>query len=462
MATIFRFPALWVRLALVAALALVLGLAVVSFRAEAQEQSMLFPQTGKTVKGKFLTYWQEHGGLPQFGYPISDELVERSDLDGNEYTMQYFERAIFELHPENEAPYDVLLSQLGTFRYREKYGSQSGAGAVADGPSMAVKRSVHSSTLLKNGQVLIAGGMITEGDFTTSAELYDPKTGLFTPTGNLTRGRGGHNAVLLQSGKVLLISGDWDDDLDSAEIYDPETELFTPTGNLTTPRSGTVAILLADGRVLVVGGDGDGDMLATAEIYDPETGRFTPTGRMNEGRATPAASLLPDGRVLITGGGADGTVLSSAEIYDPATGEFEAAGSMTLARYKHAQATLADGKVLIAGGSDGRDWRGRYAEAEIYDPETGLFTPTDEMQEERFKLADAVTVLQDSRVLVSGGGSYVEVYRPDEGGFMRAEGSTGDARSYQTTTLLPDGRVLIAGGYDDRIASTERTWIYTP
>jgi hypothetical protein len=85
------------------------------------EGSQLFPETGKRVGGKFLEYWQQHGGLAQQGYPISDEFTEVSDLDGKEYRMQYFERAVFELHPENEAPYDVLLSQLGTFRYREKY-----------------------------------------------------------------------------------------------------------------------------------------------------------------------------------------------------------------------------------------------------------------------------------------------------------------------------------------------------
>jgi aldose sugar dehydrogenase len=86
--------------------------------------SMLFPETGKRVGGRFLRYWQEHGGLMQQGFPISDEFTEKSDLDGNAYQVQYFERAVFEYHPENQAPYDVLLSQLGTTRYKEKYGSR--------------------------------------------------------------------------------------------------------------------------------------------------------------------------------------------------------------------------------------------------------------------------------------------------------------------------------------------------
>jgi acetyl esterase/lipase len=88
--------------------------------------SVLFPETGKRVGGVFLEYWQSNGGLAQQGYPISDEFTEVSDLDGKPYRVQYFERAVFELHPENSPPNDVLLSQLGTFRYREKYNANGG------------------------------------------------------------------------------------------------------------------------------------------------------------------------------------------------------------------------------------------------------------------------------------------------------------------------------------------------
>lgn len=87
--------------------------------------SILFSQTGHRVGGKFLDYWQSHGGLAQQGYPISEEFVEKSDLNGRTYLVQYFERAVFEYHPENVAPNDVLLSQLGTFRYKQKYGKAS-------------------------------------------------------------------------------------------------------------------------------------------------------------------------------------------------------------------------------------------------------------------------------------------------------------------------------------------------
>jgi hypothetical protein len=90
-------------------------------RAESAPNCRTYSQTGHQICGKFLTYWDAHGGLAQQGYPISDEFIEYSDLDGRPYTVQYFERAVFEYHPENKPPYDVLLSQLGTFRAREKY-----------------------------------------------------------------------------------------------------------------------------------------------------------------------------------------------------------------------------------------------------------------------------------------------------------------------------------------------------
>jgi hypothetical protein len=110
-----------------AALALT-AMPLMSAPVAAQEGAHTFPETGKTVSGPFWTYWQAHGGLAQQGYPISAEMQEKSDLNGQTYTVQYFERAVFEKHPENQAPYDVLLSQLGTFRYKATYGAAGAPG----------------------------------------------------------------------------------------------------------------------------------------------------------------------------------------------------------------------------------------------------------------------------------------------------------------------------------------------
>ncbi len=102
----------------------------------AQGDCRTFPETGKQVCGRFLQYWTTNGGLAQQGLPLTNEFPEVSDLNGQSYTVQYFERAVFEKHPENAAPYDVLLSQLGTFRLQAKYpgGDPSGAAPPA-GPT---------------------------------------------------------------------------------------------------------------------------------------------------------------------------------------------------------------------------------------------------------------------------------------------------------------------------------------
>jgi hypothetical protein len=72
-----------------------------------------FEPVGHTLRGVFRDYWQQHGGLGQFGYPLTEEFSETSLTDGKAYVTQYFERARFEQHPENAPPYNVLLGLLG-------------------------------------------------------------------------------------------------------------------------------------------------------------------------------------------------------------------------------------------------------------------------------------------------------------------------------------------------------------
>src|SRR5512140_3257966 len=114
-----KFRWLWPFAALRLAFSMTLPSA--SLAGYASSAGRTFPETGKTVSGKFLDYWNGHGGLAQQGYPISNEMQEKSPTDGKSYTVQYFERAVLELHPENKAPNDVLLSLLGVFLYKQKY-----------------------------------------------------------------------------------------------------------------------------------------------------------------------------------------------------------------------------------------------------------------------------------------------------------------------------------------------------
>lgn len=112
------------RFGIVLLIAVMIPAMTVDLRPSAQaqaEECQAFPETGKSICGRMLAYWQEHGGLAQLGLPLSDGVPEISELDGKTYTVKYFERAVLELHPENAPPYDILSSLLGLFTYREKY-----------------------------------------------------------------------------------------------------------------------------------------------------------------------------------------------------------------------------------------------------------------------------------------------------------------------------------------------------
>jgi hypothetical protein len=338
-------------------------------------------------------------------------------------------------------------------------------GLLTLAADMRTARSGHTATLLRNGEVLIAGGMNGNGNYTDTVEIYSPATDTFRQARNMTARRVGHTATLLPDGKVLIAGGYNGDYLASAEIYDPVAGSFAPVRQMTTPRSEHVAVLLGNGNLLLAGGVGTGwTFLASAEIYDPSTGTFTKTGGMTAPRESHTATLLKSGKVLITGGHKDRrearTVYSSTEVYDPAEGTFSATGNMTTPRHKHAASLLPDGRVLIAGGSDRRDWQGRYASAEVYDPAKGAFKAIVDMNMARFKLANAVVGLRNGKVLIAGGGERLEVYDPATRTFSVVRGQIDTARFFSAATLLQDGRVLITGGYDNNNEAGTGAWIY--
>lgn len=309
--------------------------------------------------------------------------------------------------------------------------------------SMTRARGDHSATLLPDGRVLVAGGSA----FTpASAEIYDPGTGSWSATGDMTVGRPrGHTATLLPDGTVLVVGGDVEDNaIKSAELYDPGTETWTATGAMVEPHGrGHTATLLPDGRVLVAGGitlgrDARPPKLASAELYDPVTRSWSTTGTMSVDRYYHTATLLPDGTVLVAGSVHSS---SSAELYDPTTGSWTVTGSMHNGRHDFTATLLTDGTVLVAAyeGHNG---------AELYDPSTGVWAETGSMAYVRVGRYTA-TLLRDGTVLVAGGVPnkpwLAELYDPRTRAWAAAP-ETGAPRESGTATLLPDGTVLVAGG----------------
>jgi hypothetical protein len=327
--------------------------------------------------------------------------------------------------------------------------TQIPTGKLGPTGPMSARRSEFAATLLRDGRILVTGGLQGEGSgdmVLASAELYDPATGTFSITGSMAVARADHRATLLRDGRVLVTGGNG---IASAELYDPATGTFTPTGSMAIDRVNHAATLLPDGRVLVDGGGSDCTRagcvaLASAESYDPETGEFSPAGSMATARFWHTATLLPDGRVLLVGGfkGALGDASGKAELYDPKTSTFSPTGSLAAARAAQAATLLPDGRVLIAGGEGNGQG---VLTSELYDPKSGAFGQTGSMFDNHAQAESAL--LSDGRVLVAGFSAGAELYDPRTGTFVRL-GKVGVSRVECTVTLLSDGRVLIAGGRD--------------
>jgi WD40 repeat protein len=342
---------------------------------------------------------------------------------------------------------------------------------------------------------LIVGGAVAPGGNLqplTTAELYDPERGTFTLTGKMSTPYWSVTATLLNDGRVLIVGSDASRKCapNSAEIYDPVTGTFAQTGGTVTGQVRGWAILLHDGRVLVAGGPLDCNAwntpIANPELYDPSTGTFVATGGFVPARSNiyytggpdvSGVSLLPDGRVLFAGE-------LSSQLYDPVTATFSLTSSMTvgcwgdptippLYVFGRTTTSLGDGRILLTGGE--HEDCGRYAHAELYEPSSEKFVTIAAMSRTRDN--HSATLLPDGTVLIAGGESTsggwfsgtttsVEAYDPGSGRFS-AIGDMTFPRAGQTSTLLPNGTVLLTGGYGYAgigmpIGTVPSAEIYTP
>lgn len=315
---------------------------------------------------------------------------------------------------------------------------------------MLTARSYHTATLLPNGKVLVVGGYGSVGYYgngsLNSTELFDPATGTWTATAPMTTPRYGHAATLLPDGRVLVLGGAsitypggtaQKDILSSAEIYDPAMNSWTMIGGLKTPRVGPKAIPLRTGpnagKVLIIAGCTTGypNRLSSVELFDPNTGTSTDGASTAYTYCGTIALPLADGRVFIM---EPYYATYTAEIYDPLINSWTTTPPMASRSQYTAATLLANGKVLVSSG-------------DIYNPVSNSWSRTAQNDFAGYVGTNSMVTLPSGVVITIGSGGGSARYDAQKDQWTSAPTLNSDIgfRS-ATTTLLADGRILVAGG----------------
>ncbi|HEX8697507.1 MAG TPA: kelch repeat-containing protein, partial [Myxococcaceae bacterium] len=331
-------------------------------------------------------------------------------------------------------------------------------------------RATHTATLLPNGGVLITGGV--KGGVLKTTVLYPPGGGNWESKGDLTTARALHTATLLQSGKVLVIGGigHGSNKLNSAELYNPNTGGWESFPSISTSRSEHTAVLLASDTVLVIGGIGgaNNSVLSSCEMYDLQSApaQWASAAPLSTQRSGHIATLLPSSKVLITGGiNSTGAPVSNVTLYDPATGEAAVSTTPALTpRYGHTATLLPSGEVLVAGG---QGLTGSLQSSQTVSSSSGAWVDVSPMNIGRTR--HTTTLLPSGKALAAGGWDGVfflnsaRLYTPKAPASQEwdSAGLMADARAGHTATLLPSGKVLVAGG-ENADGSLSTAELYDP
>lgn len=338
----------------------------------------------------------------------------------------------------------LLLILLAAAPFMHLHGQNNWTNAT----SFTTARTVHSSTILQNGKVLIAGGL-GGGIFLSNSELYDPTGNTWSSAGSYTGGRGAHGAVLLQDGRVMLVGGYDGIALKTAVIYNPAGNNWSNATSMTTARQYPAATLLDNGKVLVTGGTNtDASIVySSAELYDPVGNSWSPATSMSTVRYSHIAIKLQNGKVLVIGGDNTTGTNNTAELYDPAGNSWSPAGTMSSARAFFTATLLNNGKVLAAGGWNGT---GESNSADLYDTTgnnwsaAGTFTTARE--------GHAAGLLPNGDVLICGGSDSLFNYLNStyiysvSGNNWSATASMGTKRAAHRSSVLSNGKILVTGG----------------
>lgn len=275
----------------------------------------------------------------------------------------------------------------------------------------AIGRVGATVTLLLDGRVLVTGGFggpyAYGSSALASAEIWDPATEAFAMTGSMLAPRVRHAATILRDGRVLLLGGLGPGGTIVSEFWEPTSGAFRAAAVLDPPLNAGTPTLLPNGDVLVIGG-------GQAGMWRPATGTFEPVSGFADITGVTSATVLLDGRVLYIG-----TSSPVPAVYVASAGQQPVrVGSLLEPRSRFATTLLLDGRVLITGGVDAN---GEYLRSvELWDPVTGNVTPAPPLA--RAVSGHTALLLTDGRVLIVSdvvgpeGSSQPLVYQPTEEG----------------------------------------------
>jgi len=326
--------------------------------------------------------------------------------------------------------------------------------------SMNAARREHLATLLADGSVLAVGGVGNTAQF-SSTERYDPTTGAWRNSGTLSSPQDASTATVavLPDNTLLLVENGEFRAPALAERYYPIDETWHDAGTMHYQRFHPAVVVLGDGSVLAIGGDNDstGSVApTTVERYDAVANTWSVISQLTESVFAPTATLLSDGTILVVGsteqpcGQYCVTRLPFAARYRPWTNTWMATTAMVGVPWTHTATHLANGTVLVIVD----DTITPATSAQIYDPRTDAWRPVMNLRDWRGQEYTA-TALADGCVLVLGGMNYAtgaflrsaEIYDPRSRNWLPAR-TLDLPRAAHSATLLPNGTVLVAGGFD--------------
>ena len=294
--------------------------------------------------------------------------------------------------------------------------------------------------------VLFVGGLINNSTaVTNTTEMYDPVTKTLSFRAPMIVARRAHSCLLLRDGSLLVLGGVGDSSsLDAVERYDPSTNTWTLLAPMPLRSFGMGLTQLDDGRILLAGGSSTN---WACFLFDPSSNTWTSTGSLNVGRFRLHLIKLPDNRVLAVGGGATSSGRRALEVYTPATGIWSLLAPMINSSGELAVILLPDGRVFVGNTDDGTET----TRAEVYDVSQNTWTVLPPAR--GWHVGPARVGLVDGQPVAAGGRPwYAGATLIERFDFAQQRwttlGQLGVFREEFTLDVLTDGSLLMVGGVD--------------